>query len=405
MNIIKWLISLFARTETFHPVLGALESPADDRNIPLSSFQAPVALPDAYVTPMPPVEDQGQFPICVGEAITKVGDLYFAKKGINVSLSPSDLYGQCKQADGQPGVPGTIPAVGAKVACDSGVISSDDQNRADHRLGGYAFVSGDFHSICQAIFQNGAITARLLVDAAFEQGIMQKPVNPLGGHYVVLHGYDLTRGVLIGQNSWGNWTGYVHGIKNPALPAGHFEVLYSDIASTVSDIIAFADVPADLIAKAKGTPKAMPQACTIVRTYGDKETKGILTGTNDKGETLSLVTLELPWLNNQHNISCIPEGTYVCKYNSNPANGMLHYLITNVPNRSAVYLHPMNFATYHTVLGVTKPPEILGCIGVGSQFADINGDGIMDISGSGIAVSRLESFYGKKDFTLTITHA
>ena len=68
------------------------------------------------------------------------------------------------------------------------------------------------------------------------------------------------------------------------------------------------------------------------------------------------VTLEESWLNNQRNISCIPEGTYqVRKYSGTRYKEV--WKLDNVPNRSAILIHAGN-TEYDTQ----------GCILVGRRF-------------------------------------
>lgn len=69
------------------------------------------------------------------------------------------------------------------------------------------------------------------------------------------------------------------------------------------------------------------------------------------------VTLELPWLNNQHNISCIPTGIYRCVRHNSQQHPNTWQLL-NVPNRDDILLHVGNF------LKNTK-----GCILAALQFS------------------------------------
>lgn len=62
-----------------------------------------------------------------------------------------------------------------------------------------------------------------------------------------------------------------------------------------------------------------------------------------------LHTLEEPWKNNQRNISCIPEGTYVVKKREDSK-----WQIMDVPNRSGILIHVGNTLE-----------DIEGCILVG----------------------------------------
>ena len=88
-----------------------------------------------------------------------------------------------------------------------------------------------------------------------------------------------------------------------------------------------------------------------------------------KGKQLC-VTLELPWNNNMKRMSCIPTGTYTVVRRTSKKYGE-HFHILNVPNRSLILIHHAN---YHY--------DLLGCIGVGKNFAFINKDAHLDITAS-----------------------
>lgn len=122
----------------------------------------------------------------------------------------------------------------------------------------------------------------------------------------------------------------------------------------------------------------------LKRKYEKTQTLGNLTGPG-----INLVTMELKWLNNLPQKSCIPEGTYVALPRSSPKYGK-HFHIQNVPNRDLILVHAANFAS-----------DLLGCIGAGKSFADINSDGIMDIASSKAAMAELLSKF-PKGFNLTI---
>ena len=58
-------------------------------------------------------------------------------------------------------------------------------------------------------------------------------------------------------------------------------------------------------------------------------------------------TLENPWLNNQRNISCIPEGQYKVRLRTareSATKDYLHLLVQDVPDRSLVLFHTGNTA-------------------------------------------------------------
>ena len=92
-------------------------------------------------------------------------------------------------------------------------------------------------------------------------------------------------------------------------------------------------------------------------------------------------TLELPFKGNQRNISCIPKARY--QYVVLPRSKKIpyeHIWILNVPGRSGVKIHIINFVR-----------DLEGCIGVGKTFADIDRDGEIDIRDSGETLRKLIS--------------
>lgn len=93
---------------------------------------------------------------------------------------------------------------------------------------------------------------------------------------------------------------------------------------------------------------------TILRDYDPEVTEGVMTD-DSTGKRLCY-TLELPWKNNQHEISCIPEGKYRFHKFASPKFGHEVYRLENVPNRDFIDMHNGN-----TVL------DIEGCILVGKE--------------------------------------
>lgn len=94
-------------------------------------------------------------------------------------------------------------------------------------------------------------------------------------------------------------------------------------------------------------------------------------------------TLELPDLNNLPQKSCIPANTYEwVKVGATHNIPYTHISVLNVHQRSGICIHVGNYASL-------KKSDVLGCILVGSSFADINKDGIQDIVGSKDAFTKL----------------
>ena len=68
-------------------------------------------------------------------------------------------------------------------------------------------------------------------------------------------------------------------------------------------------------------------------------------------------TIELPWLNNQRRISCIPEGRYLLQKRYSPKFNW-HIEVLHVKGRSGILIHPANDAL----------KELKGCIAPVSQL-------------------------------------
>ena len=121
----------------------------------------------------------------------------------------------------------------------------------------------------------------------------------------------------------------------------------------------------------------------------DRETLGHLI---DDEEKLLCCTLERPWLDNQHDVSCIPPGVYTCRRVHSPHFGCDVFQICDVPDRANVLIHWGNFFT-----------DSEGCVLVGSSFADINHDGTMDVAASKDAFARfMATKAGIDSFSLTV---
>lgn len=78
------------------------------------------------------------------------------------------------------------------------------------------------------------------------------------------------------------------------------------------------------------------------------------------------VTCELPWNDNVPRISCIPKGVYMVTQFTSPSKNKAVdnqvYLLHEVTNRDNIEIHIANW-----------PHELLGCIGVGKDFAEMKG--------------------------------
>lgn len=92
------------------------------------------------------------------------------------------------------------------------------------------------------------------------------------------------------------------------------------------------------------------------RMYFPEGTQGIL----EWNGNLVCYTIELPWLNNQRRISCVPEGEYILQKRFSP-KFQWHLHLQDVPGRDLILIHPANDAK----------KELLGCIAPVTQHTGI----------------------------------
>ena len=116
----------------------------------------------------------------------------------------------------------------------------------------------------------------------------------------------------------------------------------------------------------------------ITRTHeNSKQTIGQMLVFEGEKVLFGCNTLELPYLDNQRNISCIPVGVYRCRKRVSPKFGLC-FIVEDVPGRSYILIHRGNFYS-----------DIRGCILVGKGFKDVNKDGIIDVVYSTATVKNL----------------
>lgn len=116
--------------------------------------------------------------------------------------------------------------------------------------------------------------------------------------------------------------------------------------------------------------------CTLgILTYGD----------------FKCFTLELPWLDNQVNISCIPTAeAYTGEKHESPSNGDC-IAINNVLNRTYIQIHSANFIR-----------QLRGCIAVGDSIKFLDDDSTPDVTNSRNTLKALLAVLPEK-FTIKIT--
>lgn len=116
----------------------------------------------------------------------------------------------------------------------------------------------------------------------------------------------------------------------------------------------------------------MRKVIVIRDKVGKKSSHGVCLVMDEKQNILfSSQSLELGWLNNQRNISCIPAGKYELKLEWSPRFQKDLWEIYGVPNRSECKFHAANYVS-----------QLNGCIALGRTRGDINADGILDVTSS-----------------------
>jgi hypothetical protein len=98
----------------------------------------------------------------------------------------------------------------------------------------------------------------------------------------------------------------------------------------------------------------------LIRTYFPDGTNGILL--LDGAAICS--TIELPWKNNQSQVSCIPEGKYKLIKRYSP-HLKWHLQLMDVPGRQLVLIHPANDA-FTELKGCIAPVSVLTGEGKGN---------------------------------------
>lgn len=119
----------------------------------------------------------------------------------------------------------------------------------------------------------------------------------------------------------------------------------------------------------------------------DKQTQGVLIVLGEHREKLfECFTLELPWRNNERQISCIPAGKYQIEHRRSQRFGH-HIHILGVPNRSLILIHQANYVR-----------QLQGCIAVGQKRLDLDGDGQEDVTNSVAMMKKLMDLIPEKSW-------
>lgn len=121
--------------------------------------------------------------------------------------------------------------------------------------------------------------------------------------------------------------------------------------------------------------------CILKRNKGDdtKQTLGVLEVYRGDNLVFTCKTLERPWRDNKIGDSCIPLGEYPVKHRYSPKFKMVVPWLQDTVPRQWILIHYGNYVT-----------DIEGCILVGKDHIDINGDGLLDVTASRVTLNKLK---------------
>jgi len=127
----------------------------------------------------------------------------------------------------------------------------------------------------------------------------------------------------------------------------------------------------------------------LVRSiYEEKQTLGNLFVMDGTSILFQCKTLELPWKENQQNISCVPPGSYPILFEYSPAFQMNLWELKEVPNRSEIKIHQANYFN-----------QLRGCIAIGDKHIFINNDQFKDLRNSRRTLERFHEAMGTQSMS------
>ena len=127
----------------------------------------------------------------------------------------------------------------------------------------------------------------------------------------------------------------------------------------------------------------------------NKQSLGHLAVFSGTKTVFEAASLELPWLDNEQSISCIPVGDYICTRRHSVKYGW-HWKVTEkngdeVRGRSFILIHVGNFHR-----------DTRGCIVLGVDHIDVDNDGYKDVTSSKATMKQLNNVIDEQIFSLKI---
>ncbi|MEM1258833.1 MAG: DUF5675 family protein [Bacteroidota bacterium] len=129
--------------------------------------------------------------------------------------------------------------------------------------------------------------------------------------------------------------------------------------------------------------------------FGKQASLGVCLVLHGEKKMFKGESLERGWVNNQQNISCIPEGEYPLVLEYSPRFKKELWEIKEVPGRSECKFHSANYWY-----------QLNGCIALGNNRKFMDGDEIMDITSSRPTMKLFhDALNGQREARLTIRNA
>ena len=132
----------------------------------------------------------------------------------------------------------------------------------------------------------------------------------------------------------------------------------------------------------------------VNRDWGDdKQTLGVCYVRDEQGcIVFKSECIERGWKDNQRRVSCIPAGEYPVRLEHSNRFGKELYEIYDVPGRSECKFHAANYAR-----------QLNGCIALGKDRRDIDGDGYKDVTSSRVTMAEFHTaLRGDRSATLIV---
>ena len=132
-------------------------------------------------------------------------------------------------------------------------------------------------------------------------------------------------------------------------------------------------------------PQPMPQGLSIVidRIFSNHHKTLSNCGVWDGGQFLFLFKgIELPWKDNLPFVSCITAGKYQALATRRSSNRKYAIWIKDVVGRTEIMMHTANYVR-----------QLEGCHAPGTNFADLDNDGIIDVANSQKIMDVLQSYF------------